>query len=389
MIRQWLVRQFVSHPDEISRHETRQQYGRLSSIVGIAVNLLLFAAKFTAGTLFGSIAVTGDAFNNLSDAASSVIALVSFRLSGKPADKGHPFGHARIEYVASAIVSILILLIGIELLRSSYDKILHPGPIEFSLLTLAVLIGSIVFKLWLYRFYHALGELNNSSMMLAGAADSLSDVLATSAVLVAMLLSPLIRFQLDGYIGAAVSLLIVYSGYGIFKSTLDRILGQGPTEETVQLIDDFIHRYEGVKGIHDLVVHDYGPYRSYASVHVEVDAAIDILVSHDVIDNIEHDCLRELGINIVIHLDPIIWDDPFVNQMHQLVGDILGKIDSNLTFHDFRVVRGQTHSNLIFDVTVPFECPLPMAELLEAIQSGLALADPRLRAVVQFDRSFV
>ncbi len=389
MIRQLLVRHFVRNPDDVARAETRQQYGRLSSLVGIAVNLLLFAAKFTAGTLFGSIAVTGDAFNNLSDAASSVISLVSFRLAAKPADKGHPFGHARIEYVASAIVSILILLIGIELLRTSVEKILHPDPIEFSLFTLAVLAGSIAFKLWLYRFNRTLGRLTDSSIMLATAADSLSDVLATSAVLASMLLSPLLGIPLDGVIGAAVSILILLSGYRIFKSTLDRILGQGPTEETVQLIDDYIHRYDGVKGIHDLVVHDYGPFRSYASVHVEVDATVDIMISHDLIDNIEHDILREHGINLVIHLDPVIRDDPYVNQLYQLVKRVVHETDASLTFHDFRVVRGQSHSNLIFDVTVPFECRLQEAELIEAIQSGLAAENPDLRAVVNIDRSYV
>lgn len=388
MIRQFLVRRFISQPEAVGRPQTREQYGRLGSVVGIAVNLLLFGAKFTAGTLFGSIAVTGDAFNNLSDAASSVISLASIRLAGKPADKGHPFGHARIEYVASGIVSLLILLIGIELLRSSIGKIRQPDPVAFSLLTAVVLVGSIAAKLWLYSFNRALGRLVDSPVMLATAADSLSDVLATSAVLVSMLLSPLIRFQLDGYIGAAVSLLILLSGYRIFKSTLDRILGQGPNETTVQLIDDSIRRHEGVMGIHDLVVHDYGPFRSHASVHVEVDATVDILVSHDLIDNIERDILREHGINLVIHLDPVIWDDPYVNALRERVDLALAEIDPTLTFHDFRVVRGQTHSNLIFDVTVPFECKLGKPELLDAIQNRISASDPSLRVVVQFDSAF-
>lgn len=383
-----LVKFFVKNPDAVQTDTTRQQYGRLSSLVGIVVNLVLFAGKFTVGTLFHSIAMTGDAVNNLSDAGSSVISLASFKLSSKPADKNHPFGHARIEYIASSIVALLILMIGVELIKTSVAKIMAPDAVTFSWLTLAVLAGSILSKLWLYSFNRTLGRRIHSSMMLATAADSLTDVLATGAVLVSMLLSPLLQFQLDGYIGTLVALLILYSGIRILKETLDRILGQGPTAATIQLIDDFIRSYGGVTGLHDLVVHDYGPQRSYASVHVEVDAAVDILESHDLIDNIERDIRERHGISLVIHLDPVIKDDPLVNSLRQLTAQVVSAIDPALTFHDFRVVKGQTHTNLIFDVTAPHQSPGKDEALAAAIQDGLQAANPRLYAVIQIDRSF-
>ncbi len=387
MIRNWLVKRFVKQPEAVESSETREQYGRLSSMVGIVVNLLLFAAKFVVGTLSGSIAVTGDAFNNLSDSASSVIALLSFRLAAKPADREHPFGHARIEYVASAAVSVLILVIGIELMRGSIEKIIAPAPIEFSLVTVIVLLLSIVTKLWLYFFNRGLGKLTDSSVMRATAIDSLSDVMATSAVLVSMLLSPLLKIQLDGYTGVIVAVLILITGYQLFKSMLDRLLGQGPNPELAEQIDEFIHGYEGVLDTHDLVVHDYGPYRTFASVHVEVDATAESLVSHDLADNIERDIKREQGINLVVHLDPIIRDDPFVNHLRQLAESVLSEIDDELSLHDFRVRQGKAHSNLIFEVAVPYEFELSLDELRARIQQGVSAEDPTLRAVVEFDRA--
>ncbi|NLC84268.1 MAG: cation transporter [Ruminococcaceae bacterium] len=387
MIRNWLVKSFVKQPEAVESSETREQYGRLSSMVGIVVNLLLFAAKFVVGTLSGSIAVTGDAFNNLSDSASSVIALLSFRLAAKPADREHPFGHARIEYVASAAVSVLILVIGIELMRGSIEKIIAPAPIEFSLVTVIVLLLSIVTKLWLYFFNRGLGKLTDSSVMRATAIDSLSDVMATSAVLVSMLLSPLLKIQLDGYTGVIVAVLILITGYQLFKSMLDRLLGQGPNPELAEQIDEFIHGYEGVLDTHDLVVHDYGPYRTFASVHVEVDATAESLVSHDLADNIERDIKREQGINLVVHLDPIIRDDPFVNHLRQLAESVLSEIDDELSLHDFRVRQGKAHSNLIFEVAVPYEFELSLDELRARIQQGVSAEDPTLRAVVEFDRA--
>jgi cation diffusion facilitator family transporter len=384
-----LIRLFIKDAEAIQLASVRQQYGRLSSIVGITVNFLLFMAKFTVGTLFHSVAVTGDAVNNLSDAGSSIISLVSFKLSGKPADKDHPFGHARIEYIASSIVAVLILLLGVELIKSSFAKVLKPDPVAFNWLTIIVLGLSIATKLWLYRFNNSLGKKIQSSMMQATAADSLSDVMATSAVLVSMVASPLIHFQLDGYMGILVALFILFSGYRILKETLDRILGQVPTSETVQLIDAFIRQYEGVMGLHDLVVHDYGPHRNYASVHVEVDAGAPILQSHDLIDNIEHDIRQAHDINLVIHLDPIVKDDPDVNRLRLLVAQVIQEIDGSLTFHDFRLVKGQTHSNLIFDVLAPHQDTVHDQALIAAIQAKICERDPRLWAVINIDRAMI
>ena len=385
----FLVKHFVKNPEEINSGVVRQQYGRLSSIVGIVVNLLLFTAKFTVGTIFHSISITADAVNNLSDAGSSIISLASFKMSAKPADKDHPYGHARIEYVASSIVASIILFVGFELGRSSFEKVLHPGNISFSAISAVVLVLSIGAKLWLYSFNHSLGKKINSTLMIATATDSLSDVMATSAVLASQLLSPLIHFQLDGYMGIIVALLIMYAGYKVLRETLDRILGQGPTEETVQLIQEFISKYDGVINIHDLMVHDYGPSRTYATVHVEVDALEDILKSHDMIDNIERDIKDIHHIKLVVHLDPVIIGDPFVNQMRELTAQVIANIDPSLTFHDFRVIRGQTHSNLVFDVMIPFDYKMRKSELAEAIQKGLSEQDPNLFAVIKVDRILV
>ena len=284
------------------------------------------------------------------------------------------------------LVAALILFVGLELGKSSVAKILHPDAIEFSLISVIVLVLSIGAKLWLYTFNHSLGKQINSTMMLATATDSLSDVMATSAVLFSMLLSRLIHVQLDGYMGLLVALLIGFSGFKVMKETVDRMIGQGPTEEIVQLINDFVSQYKGVINTHDLMVHDYGPSRTYATVHVEVDALEDILKSHDMIDNIEKDIKTAHHIKLVIHLDPVVINDPYVNEMRDLTAKVIASIDPALTFHDFRVVRGETHSNLIFDVMIPFEYKMSKSELVDAIQNGLTQQNPKLWAVIKVDR---
>ena len=385
MMKKLLIKLFIKNPEDILQGAVRQQYGLLSSVVGIIVNLLLFAAKFTVGTLFHSISVTADGLNNLSDAGSSVISLASFKLSARPADKGHPYGHARIEYLASSIVAVLILFVGFELSKSSVEKIRNPGLIDFSLITVIVLVLSIGIKFWLYTFNHSLGKKTNSTLMQSTAADSLSDAMATSAVLISTILSPLIKFQLDGYIGLIVAALIIYSGFKVLKHTVDQILGQGPGGELVKLIEDFIKKYAGVINIHDLMVHDYGPNRTFASAHVEVDANVDIRISHDLIDNIEKDIQTAYQINLTIHLDPLIMDDPAVDTLRELTAHVIASVDPGLTFHDFRAVIGQTHSNLIFDIVIPFSYKLKNAELIKTIQAGLRNQDSRLVATIKID----
>ncbi len=385
----FLLKYFVKDYHDVKSPKVRDQYGRLSGIVGIMVNVFLFMIKFAVGTWSHSISITGDAFNNLSDAGSSVIALVSFKLSGKPPDKEHPFGHARYEYIASSVVGFLILLIGWELIKSSYHRILQPGAIEFSLITVGVLTFSIIAKYALYRLNKNLGQRINSSIMQATAVDSLSDVASTSAVLASTIISPLLGFQLDGYMGLAVAGFVIISAVRILKDMLDSLLGKMPSGDFIRKLVAYIEKYDGVLGTHDLVVHDYGPHRCFASVHVEVDAGADILESHDLIDNIERDVALELGVPLVIHMDPIVRDDPWVNEMYRLTGQLIKEIDTSLSIHDFRIVKGRTHSNIIFDVTVPFECKMGENSLVEKIKYALRKTNPHLIPVITIDRAYV
>ena len=346
----------------------RTAYGNLAGAVGLVCTALLCAAKLLRGTLFGSISVTADAVNNLSDASSSIITLVGFKLSAKPADKEHPYGHARIEYLAGLAVSVLIIVIGFELARTSLDKILHPTPVAFSWLTVAVLAGSIGVKLWMAMFNRTIGRRIGSATLEATATDSRNDVISTAAVLAALVLGQATHLVLDGWMGLAVALFILYSGIGLIKETVDPLLGEAPSEELAQHIARKVLSYDGVLGTHDLMVHDYGPGRCFASVHVEMAAEKDVLESHDIIDNIERDFHDNDNIHLVIHYDPIQTGDRAVGTLRAWVEGQLKTISPQLSMHDFRTVRGPTHTNLIFDVVVP---------------AGFALDDAALRARIQ------
>ncbi|MEG0854712.1 MAG: cation diffusion facilitator family transporter, partial [Angelakisella sp.] len=314
-----LIKTFVKDYENTKNMVVRQGYGRLGSLVGIVVNLLLFAGKFTVGTLFGSVAITADGVNNLSDAGSSVVSLISFRLAGKPADREHPYGHARIEYLAAMIVACLILVLGVELGKSSFEKILNPEAITFSMLMVGVLVFSIGAKLWLFFFNRNLGKRIDSEVMRATAADSLSDVMATTAVLISTLLSPILGYPLDGWMGVAVSAFILLSGINIIRDAMNKLLGDAPTQELVESIERFVVAYDGILGVHDLMVHSYGPGRCFASLHAEVSSREDILKSHDLIDNIERDILRREGVHLVLHLDPIVTDNAEMSAMREQV----------------------------------------------------------------------
>lgn len=342
----FLVKLFVKKPEDTKNVKVREQYGKLSSITGIVVNLLLFASKFIIGTISGSISIVGDSVNNLSDAGSSIISLISFKLSNKPADTGHPFGHARVEYISSSIIAVIILFIGVELMKTSVNKMIRPEAVDFNFIIILILVLSISTKAWLYFFNRKLGRRIDSTILQATAADSLSDVLATSAVLLSGIISRITGLMLDGWMGAVVAVLILLSGVKILKKTISSILGEAPSGDTIQQIEEFIQKYEGVLGIHDLVVHDYGPAHCFASVHVEVDSNVDILVSHDLIDNIERDIAFDMGIHLVIHLDPLVTDNPYVNELQRLTEDVVKNIDNSLSIHDFRVVIGSSHNNL-------------------------------------------
>lgn len=357
------------------------------SIVGIVLNLLLAAGKFTAGLLFGAISIQADAVNNLSDAGSQIISLVSFRIAARPADRAHPFGHARIEYVASMIVSFIILVVGWELLSESFSKVLNPVSTLFSWVSVAVLAVSVLAKLWLFLFNRKVGKKINSSVMRATATDSLSDAGATLAVLIATLIYKFTGLDIDAYMGILVALLILWGGVKILNETKNSILGEGPSEETVSEIQSVVNQYEGVLGIHDLVVHNYGPGRIMASLHVEVDGKVDIFKSHDMIDQIERRLRTQCGIEATIHMDPIVTDDPQVDHLHALALESVRQIDERLKIHDFRIVPGHTHTNLIFDVQAPFELSMSDEELRRALSEKIQAAEPQCFAVVTVDRS--
>ena len=381
----YIVRRIIGerNPTDVS---VRKTCGTIASIVGMSINLLLFAGKFIAGTLAGSISITADALNNLSDAASSVISLVSFRISAKPADRDHPFGHERFEYVASLIVSFIILIIGFELFTDSIDKIIHPAETEFSLLAVCVLVVSICFKLILYFFYRSVGRTVDSSVMMASSADSLSDVVSTGAVLVALFVSHLTGINLDGYIGAAVSIFIFISGLKILNENKNHIIGTAPDPELVEKIKSEARSHPEILGIHDMMIHNYGTSRCFATFHAEVDGRDDIFKSHDVIDLIERDVFEKYGVQCVIHLDPIETDNELVNELREDIYESVKGIDERLSVHDFRLVPGVTHTNLIFDVFVPFEVTTGDEELRSLINAKVKSISTGYHTVITFDR---
>ncbi len=383
-----LIKWFIKDYQEISRPSVRMRYGWLAGIVGIISNLFLFTIKILVGTLFNSIAITADAVNNLSDAGSSIITLVGFKLSSKPADEKHPYGHARAEYITGFVVSVVILLLGIELIKSSFQKIVKPDPINFSYISVIVLAIAILVKLWQSIFNKTLGKRINSTALIATGTDSMNDVIATSSVLVATLFAKLTGLQIDGYMGVAVALFILYSGFKLVSETLNPLLGLAPDVSLTTNLEKRILSYSGVLGLHDLVVHSYGPDKCYASVHVEVPAHQDLLESHDLIDIIERDILTESNIHLVIHMDPIVTDDEVTNTLRQKVNEIVMDIDSELSMHDFRVVFGKTHSNLIFDVVVPTACKACDEEIRERISKEISKINPTYHSVITLDRNY-
>lgn len=384
-----LAKHFIHDYQNIGAPEVRRAYGVLCGAVGIAINLLLFALKLLAGTLAGSVAITADAFNNLSDAGASIVTLLGFRLAGQKPDPEHPFGHGRIEYISGLLVSLVILLMGFELLRDAVGAILHPEAVECSALTVSILLISICAKCYMYCYNHGVGKKLNAAAMQATAADSLSDCAATTAVLLATLAGHFLHWQIDGWCGLVVSLLILLAGFQAAKDTLSPLLGQPPTEEFVQQIHDIVMANKSICGIHDLVVHDYGPGRVMISLHAEVPAHGDILALHDEIDNVEKELHDKLGCEAVIHMDPIVTNDETVNAEHEKIAALVRGIDENISIHDFRMVTGPTHTNVIFDAVVPYSCKMSDREAEEKIKQAVHGLDPRYFAVVQIDKSYV
>lgn len=347
----------------------RQQYGILCGIVGILLNVLLFAGKFIAGSISKSIAITADAFNNLSDAGSSLVTLIGFKLAGAKPDPEHPFGHGRMEYISGLVVAAAILLMAYELIRDSIDKIFHPEDTEFSMLIVAILVASILVKLYMFCYNRGIGKKYDSAAMRATAMDSLSDTCATAVVLIATLAGHYTGLHIDGWCGALVGVLILYAGISAAKETLDPLLGQAPDEAFVMEIDRIVMAHEEICGIHDLIVHDYGPGRKMISLHAEVPADGDILEVHDVIDNVENELRAKLGCDATIHMDPIVTSDAHISELKAAVISIVKGIDEVITIHDFRVVTGPTHTNLIFDVLVPFKFYISDEQVTMMIQN--------------------
>ncbi|MEG2685458.1 MAG: cation diffusion facilitator family transporter, partial [Erysipelotrichaceae bacterium] len=376
----------IKNYEDIKSAKVREEYGKLTSTIGITINIILFIMKVIVGTIFNSVAMVADAINNLSDAGSSIISFFSFKLSSKPADREHPFGHERYEYIASLIVSLLIFYIGAELVKSSIGKIMNPQAIEFSYIMIIVLLVAMIAKLYMYRYNIKYSKLINSSVMKATAYDSLSDVFATGAVLLSTIISPIINFQLDGYMGLIVAVLVLGTGISIIKDTCNDLLGKAPDEEFNKNLCDKICSYKGILGVHDLMIHSYGPNRTFVSIHAEVSSNEDILVSHDLIDNIERDMLEQWNVHLVIHMDPINVSDPLTNELRNKIINIISDIDTKLNVHDFRMVAGETHSNLIFDILVPFEVELDETELISNISNEVTKLNKNYYCVITIDR---
>ncbi len=383
-----LIRLFIKDPKNTTSPAVRRAYGTMVSVVGIILNLLLAAGKFTVGLLFGALAVQADAVNNFSDAGSQLISLISFKIAAKPADRDHPFGHARIEYVASMVVSFIILLIGWELLSGSVEKVFHPTETVFSWVSIAVLAVSVLVKLWLCFFNRRIAKRIDSTVMRATAADSLSDAGATAAVLVATLIYRFTGFDPDAYMGILVALLILWAGIKILNETKNSILGERPSDELVAEIRAVVAEFEGngVIGLHDLAVHNYGPGRIMASLHVEVDGDMDIYKSHDIMDLIERRLRVECGMIATVHMDPVAVRDPAVAALRESATVIARGIDERLTLHDFRIVPGDTHTNLIFDLVAPFDLAIPDDTLRTTLSDRIHESDEHLFAVITVDR---
>ncbi len=382
----FLTKLFIKNSEQVKNPTVRGAYGALSSWVGIVLNLLLTAIKMLAGVLSGSISITADALNNLSDAGSQVVSLISFKIAAKPADRDHPFGHARIEYIASMIVSFLILMVGVELLRESVRGVFEPAEVLFSNLTLGILGVSVAAKLWLFFFNRALGKKIDSSVMRATAADSLSDAAATLAVLLSALVSRIFAIRTDAYMGILVSTLIFVAGIRILNDTKNSLLGSAPDPEVVKGIHKVCSEYSEILGIHDMAVHNYGPGNTVASFHAEVDGSANVFDTHDVIDTVERRLWHEVGVRATVHMDPIVTDDQRVTDLRTMVAAAMLHIDERLTIHDFRMVEGPTHSNLIFDVVVPFELKKNDEEIKRAVADEISRIDPNYFAVITVDR---
>lgn len=388
-MRKLLIKTFIKNYDDTKDPKVRESYGKLAGFVGIISNIFLCSMKLAIGFFVHSIAIIADGINNLVDASSSVITLVGFKLAAKPEDEEHPYGHARIEYLTGLLISILIIVLGLKLLSSSFEKVLHPDPLQFNYLTVVILLIAIIVKIWQCLFNIRTGEEINSSTLKATGTDSRNDVIATSAVLISLFIGKFAHVQLDGIMGCLVALFIIYSGIQLIRETSGPLLGQAPDPELVAEIEQRILHNEGVYGIHDLTVHNYGPGRIFASVHIEVDAHGNFIASHDLIDNIEKTVSQDLRIELVAHMDPIDTKDPLTQEVKTTIQELIEPLEGVLSIHDLRIVPGYTHTNVVFDAVLSAECKISQSEIKQLIEKKLQEKNPKLFVVITFDNSYV
>ena len=383
-----LIRIFVKDHENTDDPRVRERYGKFAGVVGIVSNLILCIMKILIGLVSRSIAIIADGINNLADASSSIITLVGFKLASQPEEEDHPYGHARIEYLTGLFISIVIIVIGLQLLRTSIDKILHPDPLEFSCLTIIILVAAILIKLWQSLFNRSIGRKIRSVTLMATAADSRNDVISTSAVLISVIVGKFTGIQIDGYMGSLVALFIIWSGIQLVRETTSPLLGEAPDQELVDSIAEIVKKEPGVLGIHDLMVHNYGPGKIFASMHIEVDADGDLMESHDMIDNIEKRIKDELHVEFVVHMDPVKTDDPLITKMKKIIADALLPLDGVDNIHDFRIVPGPTHTNIIFDVVLAADCSLSEKEITGIAAEAARSVDNDFYVVITFDHAY-
>ena len=383
-----LIRIFVKDHENTDDPRVRERYGKFAGVVGIVSNLILCIMKILIGLVSRSIAIIADGINNLADASSSIITLVGFKLASQPEDEDHPYGHARIEYLTGLFISIVIIVIGLQLLRTSIDKILHPEPLEFSCLTIIILVAAILIKLWQSLFNRSIGRKIRSVTLMATAADSRNDVISTSAVLISVIVGKFTGIQIDGYMGCLVALFIIWSGIQLVRETTSPLLGEAPDQELVDSIAEIVKKEPGVLGIHDLMVHNYGPGKIFASMHIEVDADGDLMESHDMIDNIEKRIKDELHVEFVVHMDPVKTDDPLITKMKKIIADALLPLDGVDNIHYFRIVPGPTHTNIIFDVVLAADCSLSEKEITGIAAEAARSVDNDFYVVITFDHAY-
>lgn len=383
----FLVRRFIKNYQDTKDANVRTSIGKLSGIVGIFSNLFLFVIKFVIGTIVHSVSIQADGVNNLTDAGSNIISILSFHLANKPADKDHPFGHERTETIASLFVGILILVLGFETAKESISKVIHPGSIDFRIASVIILLISIIVKFWMYAYNKKLSKTYDSSLLEATALDSISDVCGTTAVLVSTLLSPVLHFNLDGYMGIVVSGIILYGAYGLLRDMINSLIGEAPDPELVHNIVDMIMAHPAILGVHDMMLHNYGPNKIFASAHVEVDSSKDIFETHDHIDNIEREVKENMNIDLVLHMDPVKENDPETELYRAKVVEAIHQIDPKWGFHDFRIVSGPTHVNLVFDLVIPFEEKYTQEEIEEMLLKHID-SDKKIYLVLTIDHPY-